>query len=52
MKKVLYILGELSAADVEWMLRVGHKKRTTPSQVLIKRDEQLDALYVRRGREL
>ena len=46
MKKVLYILGQLSDQDVDWMLAVGEAKQVPPGTVLLREGEPTDALYV------
>lgn len=46
MKKALYILGELSDLDIEWMISVGHKSKVQPGTTLIHTGQDIDALYV------
>jgi histidine ammonia-lyase len=46
MHKVLYILGQLSDQDVDWMLAVGHSSQLAPGTVLIREGEATDALYI------
>ena len=46
MRKVLFILGQLSDIDVEWMLSVGKKERITPGSVLIVEGKPLDSVYL------
>lgn len=46
MKKVLYILGELSDPDVEWILSVGRKERLTPGSTLIREGDTISSLYI------
>ena len=46
MKKVLYILGELNDADLEWLIREGTKKKVVPQDVLIQEGQPIDALYI------
>jgi histidine ammonia-lyase len=46
MNKVLYILGQLSDQDVDWMLAVGEAKQVPPGTVLLREGEPADALYV------
>jgi CRP-like cAMP-binding protein len=46
MRKVLYILGQLDDADVEWMAEVGHRERVADGQVLIREGQEIDAIYL------
>jgi len=46
MKKVLYILGELSDPDVEWIIGVGHKERLAPGATLIREGNTIGSLYI------
>lgn len=46
MKKVLFILGELSDADVDWLLYVGRREELPATTVLIAEGKQIDALYI------
>jgi CRP/FNR family transcriptional regulator, cyclic AMP receptor protein len=46
MKKVLFLLGQLTDDDVEWLLANGRKERVESGQVLIREGQQTDALYV------
>jgi CRP/FNR family transcriptional regulator, cyclic AMP receptor protein len=46
MRKVLYILGQLHDADVEWMAEIGHRERITDGQVLIRQGQKIDAVYI------
>ncbi len=46
MRKVLYILGQLSDADMDWIGSVGGKKLLSPGDVLIKQGEPIDAVYI------
>lgn len=62
MRKVLYILGELSDTDVEWLIATGMKQNLDAGQILIDQgtpittlfivlDGQLSVVAVRSGRE-
>jgi len=62
MRKVLYILGELSDTDVEWLIATGTKQKLDAGQILIDQgtpittlfivlDGQLSVVAVRSGRE-
>jgi CRP/FNR family cyclic AMP-dependent transcriptional regulator len=46
MRKVLYILGQLSDDDVEWLSKAGKRLRPPPGTVLIKQGAKIDAMYV------
>jgi len=47
MRKVLYILGQLTDGDAEWMARIGTKKILPPGTVLIRQNgARLDKLYI------
>jgi len=44
MRKVLYIFGLLSDADVEWMAQTGIRRRLSDGDVLIREGESTDSL--------
>lgn len=46
MKKSLYILGQLSDRDVQWMISVGKKEKLKPGTSLIEQGKQTDKLYI------
>lgn len=46
MRKVLYILGQLSDTDVEWIVRSGRKRDVPAGTVLIQEGKQIDLLYI------
>jgi CRP/FNR family cyclic AMP-dependent transcriptional regulator len=46
MRKVLYILGQLDDADVEWMAEIGHLERVADGQVLIREGQKINAVYI------
>ncbi|HEY9897739.1 MAG TPA: cyclic nucleotide-binding domain-containing protein [Pantanalinema sp.] len=46
MKKVLFILGELSDSDVDWLVEVGDREAVAPGRVLIKEASAIDHVYV------
>ncbi len=46
MRKVLYLLGELTDNDVEWIIRHGARQRLAPGTVLIKEGQPVGALYL------
>jgi bacteriocin-type transport-associated protein len=46
MKKVLFILGELSDKDIEWMLAAGKREQVPQDAVLIHEGQPVAALYI------
>ena len=46
MRKVLYILGELSDSDIEWLIATGRKEQLEAGAVLIYQDKPIDAVYI------
>ena len=46
MRKSLYILGQLSDLDIEWLATKGNKLQVSPGTTLIKENETVDALYI------
>ena len=46
MKKVLYILGQLSDEDVEWMITKGKKRNVPNGTVLIRERQPHDGFYI------
>jgi CRP-like cAMP-binding protein len=46
MKKVLYLLGQLSDADVEWLIENGRKQHVRPGTVLIAERQPINAVYI------
>ena len=44
MRKVLYIFGLLSDADVEWMAQTGIRRRLNDGDVIIREGERVDSL--------
>ncbi len=46
MRKVLYILGELTDTDVEWLIAHGERRRVSPGTVLIHEGDVIDTLYI------
>jgi bacteriocin-type transport-associated protein len=46
MRKVLYLLGQLSDADVDWLLRHGSKRRVAAGTALIRERQPIDALFI------
>jgi bacteriocin-type transport-associated protein len=46
MKKALYLLGQLSDADVEWMGRPAWRRRVPAGTVLIREGQPVNAVYI------
>lgn len=46
MKKVLYILGELSDDDIDWLVKIGVRQEVEPGTVLIYEGQAVDTLYI------
>jgi CRP-like cAMP-binding protein len=46
MRKVLYLLGQLSDADVDWLIAHGRKQRLAAGAALIRERQPIDVLYV------
>jgi CRP/FNR family transcriptional regulator, cyclic AMP receptor protein len=46
MRKVLFIFGQLSDADVEWLAKHGRRKRLKKSTVLIHERVAVDTFYI------
>ena len=46
MRKVLFILGQLSDDDVEWLGRVGVRQRLAKGDVLVEQARRIDAMYI------
>jgi CRP/FNR family cyclic AMP-dependent transcriptional regulator len=46
MRKILFILGELDDADVDWLMRVGRKEQIATGSRLIEEGHPVDAFYV------
>jgi len=46
MRKALYLLGQLSDTDIEWMIREGARQRIPAGSVLIREGQPIDALYI------
>jgi len=45
-KKVLYILGEMTDEDIEWMLSAGRPRALPAGETLIRQGDPIDALYI------
>ncbi|MBW4491405.1 MAG: cyclic nucleotide-binding domain-containing protein [Trichocoleus desertorum ATA4-8-CV12] len=46
MKKVLFILGELSDDDIDWMIAISAQERVPAGTILIQEGQLIDALYI------
>lgn len=46
MKKVLYLLGQLTDTDVEWMIAKGVKEQISPGATIIHAGQPVAALYI------
>lgn len=46
MHKVLYILGQLSEQDVDWLITHGRVQHLVASEILIRERQHPDALYI------
>ncbi len=46
MRKVLFILGELSDRDVDWMMAAGKREQISPGAVLVQEGKPVEALYI------
>lgn len=46
MRKALFILGQLSDLDIEWMIQKGKRMVVRPRQVLIQQDQAIENLYI------
>lgn len=46
MRKVMFILGELSDNDVQWLTVAGHKAKVPPGTALIRQGQPIDAMYI------
>lgn len=46
MKKVLYILGQLSDEDIDWMTRSGKRRRVDAGEHLILEGQPISAMYI------
>ncbi len=46
MRKVLFLFGQLSDEDVEWMLDHGHRRAVPAGGVLIRQGVEVDAVFI------
>jgi CRP-like cAMP-binding protein len=45
-RKVLYVLGQLSDMDVEWMVRAGTRRRLQDGEIIIDEGQHIPSLYI------
>ena len=46
MRKIFYILGQLSDQDIEWIVRNGRKREVPAGTVIIQEGKEIDILYI------
>jgi CRP-like cAMP-binding protein len=46
MRKVLYLLGQLSDSDLEWLIAAGTRQRVHAGTILIEQGKPVNALYI------
>lgn len=46
MKKVLFLFGELSDDDIDWLISTASKERIAPGTIIIQEGKPVDALYI------
>ena len=46
MRKVLYIFGLLTDADIDWMARVGIRRRLKDGEILIEQGKPIDSIIL------
>lgn len=46
MKRVLFVLGQLSDKDIEWMIDNGKKETVNQGDFLIKQGETIESIYI------
>lgn len=46
MRKALFILGELSDSDMDWLVEVGQRREIAPESILIQRGESIADVYI------
>lgn len=46
MKRVLFVLGQLSDTDIEWMIDNGNKQQYLAGEHLVKQGERIDHIYI------
>ena len=46
MRKALYILGQLTDSDIDWMIRVGKQHHASPGEVIVTQGEPIDEVFL------
>ncbi|MEM7201669.1 MAG: cyclic nucleotide-binding domain-containing protein [Planctomycetota bacterium] len=46
MRKVLFILGELSEGDLDWLMAAGRTRRVAPGEAIIREGEPLETMFL------
>jgi CRP-like cAMP-binding protein len=46
MKSVIYFLGDFTDEDIEWLVMAGREQRFAPRQIVVKRGQPLDDLFI------
>jgi bacteriocin-type transport-associated protein len=46
LREVLFVFGELSDSDIDWMVATGHREKVPAGKVLINRGRPVDGLYI------
>lgn len=46
MRKVLYVLGQLDDADVEWMAEIGQRLSVDDGEILVRQGQPIEAIYI------
>ena len=46
MRKVLYVLGQLSDMDVEWMVRAGTRRYVHDGEIIVEEGQHIPSLYI------
>jgi len=46
MRKVLYIFGQLTDEDIEWLIANGKKEKFGAGEVIIRKGQKIDKLYI------
>lgn len=46
MRKILFLLSQLSDGDLEWMIACGNKRQLAPGEVIIEEGGSIDSLFI------